>query len=69
MAEINQTTLKGPPLPIPPFAEQRRIISKVSELMALVEALEQQLATSRATAEKLLTTLVGRLQIGDAVIP
>lgn len=44
-----------------PVAEQRRIVAKVSELMTLVDALEQQLAASRATAAKLLDALVAEL--------
>jgi type I restriction enzyme S subunit len=46
---------------LPPLAEQRRIVAKVEQLMALVDALEQQLAASRATAEKLLAALVAEL--------
>jgi type I restriction enzyme S subunit len=61
MPKINQTTLKSLPIPIPPLAEQRRIVAKVSELMALVDDLEKQLAASRAAAEKLLTALVAEL--------
>ncbi|MEO6246743.1 MAG: hypothetical protein ABIQ12_15055 [Opitutaceae bacterium] len=34
----------------PPVAKPRRIMAKVGELMALVEALEIQLATARTTA-------------------
>lgn len=48
-------------IPIPPLAEQRRIVAKVEQLMALVDALEQQLAASRATAANLLTALVAEL--------
>lgn len=48
-------------IPVPPLAEQRRIVAKVEQLMALVDALEQQLAASRAAAEKLLTALVAEL--------
>jgi type I restriction enzyme S subunit len=48
-------------LPLPPLAEQRRIVAKVEQLMALVDALEQQLAASRTTAESLLTALVAEL--------
>jgi type I restriction enzyme S subunit len=51
-------------IPIPPLAEQRRIVAKVEQLMALVDELEQQLTTSRATAEKLLTALVAELVNG-----
>ncbi|MEN9470003.1 MAG: hypothetical protein RL630_1736 [Verrucomicrobiota bacterium] len=61
MPKINQTTLMSLPIPIPPLAEQRRIVAKVSELMALVDELETQLTASRAAAEKLLTVLVAEL--------
>ncbi len=44
-----------------PLAEQRRIVGKVEQLMALVDALEAQLAASRATAANLLTALVAEL--------
>jgi type I restriction enzyme S subunit len=53
--------LKHMPVPIPPLAEQRRIVAKVEELMALVDALETQLAASRATAANLLSALVAEL--------
>ena len=46
---------------IPPLAEQRRIVAKVEQLMALVDALETQLAASRATAANLLSALVAEL--------
>jgi type I restriction enzyme S subunit len=46
---------------IPPLAEQRRIVAKVDQLMALVDALETQLAASRATAARLLEAIVGEL--------
>ncbi len=48
-------------IPLPPLAEQRRIVAKVEQLMALVDALETQLAASRATAANLLSALVAEL--------
>jgi type I restriction enzyme, S subunit len=48
-------------IPLPPLAEQRRIVAKVDQLMALVDALETQLAASRATAANLLSALVAEL--------
>jgi type I restriction enzyme S subunit len=48
-------------VPFPPLAEQRRIVAKVEQLMALVDALETQLSASRATAAKLLSALVAEL--------
>jgi type I restriction enzyme S subunit len=43
------------------LTEQRRIVAKVDQLMALVDQLETQLAASRAAAEKLLSALVSEL--------
>lgn len=51
-------------IPIPPLAEQRRIVAKVDELMALVNELESRLADSRAAGEKLLAALVAELTAG-----
>jgi type I restriction enzyme S subunit len=48
-------------LAIPPLAEQRRIVAKVDELMALVDALETQLATAHTTAGKLMEAVVAQL--------
>lgn len=49
------------PLPIPPLAEQYRIVAKVDELMALCDQLEQrsesQLAAHQTLVEALLATL------------
>ena len=61
MPKINQTTLKSLPLPIPPLAEQSRIVAKVDQLMALVDQLEDQLSATRATAANLLAALVAEL--------
>lgn len=34
---INQTVLKNTPIPLPPIAEQQRVVAKIEELMPLVE--------------------------------
>ncbi len=39
MIKINQTTLRSLPVPLPPLAEQRRIVAKVDELMGLCNKL------------------------------
>jgi type I restriction enzyme S subunit len=61
LASINMRQVRNCPIPLPPLAEQRRIVAKVDQLMALVDDLERQLAASRATAEKLLSALVAEL--------
>ena len=49
--------------PVPPLAEQRRIVAKVDQMMVLVDQLETQLAASRTTAANLLSALVAELTI------
>lgn len=58
---ISQPKLRSVPIPLPPLAEQRRIVAKVDQLMALVDELETQLTASRATAKNLLQALVAEL--------
>ena len=43
------------------ISEQRRIVAKVEQLMALVDELETHLAASRASAANLLKALVAKL--------
>jgi type I restriction enzyme S subunit len=59
--QITQNNLCSTLAPIPPLAEQGRIVAKVDELMALVDLLETQLATSRAISGNLLEALVAEL--------
>lgn len=46
------------PIPLPPLAEQHRIVAKVSELMVLCDQLEASLATCNNTRRRLLDTLL-----------
>jgi type I restriction enzyme S subunit len=61
IAYLNKTKCESVPIALPPLAEQRRIVAKVDQLMALVDALETRLAASRATAANLLSALVAEL--------
>lgn len=58
---INLASAKALPIPLPPLAEQRRIVAKVESLMALVDRLEAQLAESRQLATRLLDAAVAEL--------
>jgi type I restriction enzyme S subunit len=48
-------------LPLPPLAEQSRIVTRVEELMRLCDALEQQRQLETAQHAQLLNTLLGTL--------
>ncbi|MGE6224084.1 restriction endonuclease subunit S [Aeromonas media] len=49
------------PLPIPPLAEQQRIVAKVDELMALCDQLEQQSEAQLTAHQTLVETLLATL--------
>lgn len=59
--QITQSNLRTTLAPIPPLAEQNRIVAKVDELMKLVDQLEAQLTTARTTGENLLNALLADL--------
>lgn len=61
MQNLNQSILAKMPVGVPPLAEQRRIVAKVDQLMALVGELETQLTSTRATAAKLMEAVVAEL--------
>ena len=55
---VNGRTLDRMQVPIPPIAEQHRIVAKVDELMALCDQLEASLATGDDTRRCLLDALL-----------
>lgn len=58
MPKINQTTLVALPIPLPPLAEQHRIVAKVDALMALCDQLEASLTTAADIRSRLLDALL-----------
>ena len=61
---INLEILTSVLIPLPPLAEQRRIVAKVDALMALCDRLEASLATADTTRRRLLEAL-----LRDALAP
>ena len=55
---ISKTKIIWNPFPLPPLAEQHRIVAKVDELMALCDQLEASLANGEETRSRLLDALL-----------
>ncbi len=58
---LNADKVRELVIPIPPLAEQHRIVAKVDQLMALVDQLEARLDSSRTAAANLLDAVVAEL--------
>ena len=61
---VNTKELSNLAFPLPPLAEQNRIVAKVDQLMALVDELERQQEASREKASKLLDAIVQEMTSG-----
>jgi type I restriction enzyme, S subunit len=55
---ISQEKLKAVPIPIPPLAEQHRIVDKVQEVLALCDRLEAQLSIAQTESRRLLEAVL-----------
>ena len=65
---LSATDLGKFDIPLPPLAEQHRIVAKVDELMAICDQLEQQQTDSIATHQTLVETLLSDLVRPQAVL-
>jgi type I restriction enzyme S subunit len=59
---INLANAKALPIPVPPLAEQRRIVAKVEELMGWCDQLETQLTAAQTAATHLLDATLRQIQ-------
>ena len=55
---VNVSTIKSYPIPLPPLAEQHRIVAKVNELTTLCDRLKADLASARQRQATLADTLI-----------
>lgn len=67
MPKINQTILRALPLPLPPLAEQHRIVAKVDELMVLCDGIEVGLTAAAEARRCLLESLLHTSLVSDEV--
>ena len=63
--EVSGKIVAGVSFSLPPLAEQRRIVAKVDELMALCDRLEAARAEREATRDRLATASLARLNAPD----
>jgi type I restriction enzyme, S subunit len=61
LTHFNTQSVAQMTVALPPLAEQRRIVERVDELMTLVDALENQLATTRTAGAALMEAVVAEL--------
>jgi type I restriction enzyme S subunit len=65
MKNVSRDVILTLPLPLPPLAEQRRIVAKVDELIALCDRLEANLTTTDDTRRRLLEALLAEALTPD----
>jgi type I restriction enzyme, S subunit len=58
---ISQAKLRMTPIPLPPFNEQKRIVTKVDKLMKLCDELETKLTQTQTDSEKIINAAVKQL--------
>ncbi|MDZ4255267.1 MAG: restriction endonuclease subunit S [Sulfuritalea sp.] len=61
MKNIGRDVMCNLPVPLPPLAEQRGIVAKVDQLMAMVDQLEAQLAEAKIRSTALLDAVIHEL--------
>jgi type I restriction enzyme S subunit len=57
---INKQRWSSIATPLPPLAEQRRIVAKIDQLMSICETLEQQIDAARESQSALLNAMMAQ---------
>ncbi len=55
---LNKSNCNSVPIPLPPFAEQERIVAKVEQLLSLCGALESRLWEARESRGRLVESVL-----------
>ncbi len=63
MVKLAQAEVRATPVPLPPLAEQHRIVAKVDELMALLDKLESRLLSAKTLQAAFAAAAVHHLDV------
>ena len=66
---VSKKQLENLAIPLPPLAEQRRIVAKVDDLMALCDRLEEARTVREDTRDRLTKASLTRLSAADTDVP
>ena len=66
MRNVSRENILEMLVPVPPLSEQKRIVSKVTELLSLCDALEAKLTQAESASTQLLSAAVHHLLQEDA---
>ena len=66
-ANVNGTKLAGMPIPLPPLAEQRRIVAEVERRLSVIQQAEATVEASLARAERLRQSILKQAFSGKLV--
>ncbi len=59
--QINHKDIDPLPFPLPPFPEQRRIVARIDQLMALCDTLDQQIDAASGKQTELLNAVMAQV--------
>jgi len=65
---LNLDNIRSLTIPLPPLAEQQRIVAKVDELMAVCDRLEAQLTIARTDSHRLLESVLHHTLVPSSTI-
>lgn len=66
-SNVNSTKLRQMPIPLPPLTEQHRIISKIEELFALADNIEQSIQKGKKRADYLEQSILAKAFRGELI--
>jgi len=61
MKNISREVMNNLPIPIPPLAEQYRIVAKIAQLMAVCDNLEKQINKANSKQTALLNAVITKV--------